>query len=63
MAEEFSQFYDLKQKIWLEDLFKRRVNEVTATVRRCYGMIGNGDKKQKFEYKWLRVAKEKKAKV
>ncbi len=44
-------------------MFKTRVNEITATVKRSYGLMGKGTNKIKPEFKWLRLAKEKKAKI
>lgn len=38
-AEEFAKFYSEEQKLWLEDLFERRVNEVSGTAKKYYGII------------------------
>jgi len=53
-SNEFSKFYSEEQKLWLEDLFKRRTNEV--------GTIPN-IKKPRVEYKWIRLARKRKTKL
>jgi hypothetical protein len=51
------------QKITLEAIFKKRANEVNGTVRKCYGIIGEGLKTALLDFLFLKISKEKKAKV
>jgi len=38
-ADESAKFYSEEQKLRIEDVFKRRTNEVAGTVKKNYGTM------------------------